>query len=200
MAGRPIFWCWHIYMSTISGNICQCILCIHRQLSIVLNCVVELNCAGGMLTPALPPCIKSFICEMEPPAHRHCVCVSVSALVSMAPPPLINLNITCSCDQSCKFRGEFRNHLNDSYVCFTRVTSSEREKAKCCITKEGGNYNEKCHGLVWPTLHFKYSVTHHVQRELLYLVRPALGDHSQLLLVSPLAYIPHMGCDLRESN
>ena len=128
------------------------------------------------------------------------VCVSVSAPASMAPPPLINLNITCSCDQSRKFPGEFRNCLNDSYVCFMRVTSSEQEEPKCCITKEGANYNKKCHGIVWPTLHLKYNVTHHVQRELLYLVGSAFGDHSQLLLVSPLAYISHTGCDLRESN
>ena len=128
------------------------------------------------------------------------ICVSVFAPVSTAPPPLININITCSCHQSRKFRGQFRNGLNDSYVCFTRVTSSEREEPKCCITKEGVNYKEKCHGIVWPTLHLKSSVTHHVQRELLYLVGPALGDHSQLLLVSPLAYISHMGCDLRESK
>ena len=70
-----------------------------------------------------------------------------------------------------------------------RVTSSERQEAKCCITKEGDDYKEKCDAFVWPTLHRKYSVTHHVQWELLNLVRLALGDHSQLLLVSPLTYI-----------
>ena len=149
VAGRPIFWCQHIYMSTITGNISQCIPCLHRQLGVVLNCVIELNCAGGMLTPALPPHIKPFICEVEAPAHRHChslnisvlmvVCGSVSALASMAPPPLINLSITCSCDQCHKFWGEFRNRLDDSYVCFMRVTSSEWEEAKCCITKKGAN-------------------------------------------------------------
>ena len=152
-----------MYMSTISGNICECICWIHRQLGIVLHCVIELNYAGGMSTLALPPCMKPLICEVEPPAHQHCgtlnievvmvICVSVSAQASTAQPPLINLNITCSCDQSHKFRGEFRNRLNDSYICFMRITSSERQEAKCCITKEGADYKEKCHAVVWPTLH-----------------------------------------------
>ena len=152
-----------MYMSTISGNICECIPWIHWQLGIVLHCVIELNYAGGMSTLALPPRIKPLICEVEPPAHWHCgtlniyvvmvISVSVSAPVSMTPPPLINLKITCSCDQSRKFRGEFMNRLNDSYVCFTRVTSSEWQGAKCCITKEGPDYKEKYHALVWPTLH-----------------------------------------------